>query len=201
MDIGILMENMDNFSVPKSKEPIFENWYIVRQFLQLNDIGYYKESMEGIDWQEGSTVGETEDYRNSMVKWTPKYQADKFKWLYERIWNWTNIANDELWNFDLIGFKDAPQYTRYEAPSGKYDWHMDIMGNGINHRKVSFVCELSHRFEGGKLQFKTGTGHTELDLGYGDAVFFPSFYLHRVTPITEGRRESLVQWISGKPYK
>ena len=78
---------------------------------------------------------------------------------------------------------------------------MDIMGSGINHRKVSFVCELGTNFQGGKLQFKTGAGHQEIDLNYGDAVLFPSFYLHRVTPLTKGTRESLVQWISGKPYK
>ena len=195
------MENMDNYSVPKSKEVIFQNWYIVRQFLLPEDVIYYKQSMSDIDWQESATVGHTDNYRNSWVKWTPKYQGEKFQWLYERIWNWTNIANDELWNFDLIGYKDAPQFTRYESPGGKYDWHMDIFGPGINHRKVSFVCELGTNFEGGKLQFKTGAGHEEIDLNYGDAVLFPSFYLHRVTPLTEGTRESLVQWISGKPYK
>ena len=195
------MVNMDNYSVPKSKEVVFENWYIVRKFLLPEDIIFYKQSMSGLNWDESSTVGDTDNYRNSWVKWTPKYQGDKFNWLYERIWNWTNIANDELWNFDLIGFKDSPQYTRYESPGGKYDWHMDIMGSGINHRKVSFVCELGTNFEGGKLQFKTGAGHQEIDLNYGDAVLFPSFYLHRVTPLTKGTRESLVQWISGKPYK
>ena len=195
------MVNMDNYSVPKSKEVVFENWYIVRQFLLPEDIIFYKQSMSGLNWDESSTVGDTDNYRNSWVKWTPKYQGDKFNWLYERIWNWTNIANDELWNFDLIGFKDSPQYTKYESPGGKYDWHMDIMGSGINHRKVSFVCELGTNFQGGKLQFKTGAGHQEIDLNYGDAVLFPSFYLHRVTPLTKGTRESLVQWISGKPYK
>ena len=195
------MVNMDNYSVPKSKEVVFENWYIVRKFLLPEDIIFYKQSMSGLNWDESSTVGDTDNYRNSWVKWTPKYQGDKFNWLYERIWNWTNIANDELWNFDLIGFKDSPQYTKYESPGGKYDWHMDIMGSGINHRKVSFVCELGTNFEGGKLQFKTEAGHQEIDLNYGDAVLFPSFYLHRVTPLTKGTRESLVQWISGKPYK
>ena len=98
------MENMDNYSVPKSKEVIFQNWYIVRQFLLPEDVIYYKQSMSDIDWQESATVGHTDNYRNSWVKWTPKYQGEKFQWLYERIWHWTNIANDELWNLDLIGY-------------------------------------------------------------------------------------------------
>jgi PKHD-type hydroxylase len=29
---------------------------------------------------------------------------------------------------------------------------------------------------------------------------FPSYTLHRVTPVTEGTRYSMVGWITGKPF-
>jgi PKHD-type hydroxylase len=35
----------------------------------------------------------------------------------------------------------------------------------------------------------------------GAAVLFPSFLLHRVTPVTRGTRKSLVLWVGGSPYK
>jgi len=35
----------------------------------------------------------------------------------------------------------------------------------------------------------------------GTLIAFPSHTLHEVTPITEGRRYSLVGWITGKPFK
>ena len=35
----------------------------------------------------------------------------------------------------------------------------------------------------------------------GAAVIFPSFYLHRITPITKGTRKSFVLWVGGEPYK
>ena len=33
----------------------------------------------------------------------------------------------------------------------------------------------------------------------GSAVVFPSYQLHRVSPVTEGRRVSLVGWVMGEP--
>jgi PKHD-type hydroxylase len=32
-------------------------------------------------------------------------------------------------------------------------------------------------------------------------TLFPSFVLHRVTPVTKGTRYSLVAWVSGPPFK
>jgi PKHD-type hydroxylase len=123
------------------------------------------------------------------------------EWLYDKIWHWTNVANDDLWNFSLGGFKDTAQYGEYEAPDGKYDYHMDIMGDTINHRKVSFICSLNNGYTGGHLEFLHGRDPVEIKLGPGDAVLFPSFYLHRVTPVLTGKRESIVQWVSGDPYR
>ena len=35
----------------------------------------------------------------------------------------------------------------------------------------------------------------------GAAIIFPSFYLHRVTPVTSGIRKSFVLWVGGEPYR
>jgi len=37
--------------------------------------------------------------------------------------------------------------------------------------------------------------------GKGVSTFFPSFTMHRVTPVTKGTRKSLVLWIGGEHYK
>ena len=47
-----------------------------------------------------------------------------------------------------------------------------------------------------KFQFK----NTEL-MKQGDAVIFASFLQHRVTPVTNGVRRSLVMWFGGEPFK
>ena len=41
----------------------------------------------------------------------------------------------------------------------------------------------------------------KIPLNKGDAVFFASFLVHRVKPVTSGVRKSLVQWFTGSPFK
>jgi len=35
----------------------------------------------------------------------------------------------------------------------------------------------------------------------GSIIVFPSFYQHKISPITKGVRNSLVMWTLGKPFK
>ena len=35
----------------------------------------------------------------------------------------------------------------------------------------------------------------------GSIIIFPSFVYHRVTPVTHGRRHSLVGWIAGPTFR
>jgi PKHD-type hydroxylase len=35
----------------------------------------------------------------------------------------------------------------------------------------------------------------------GTVLIFPSFLMHRVTPVTKGTRKALVFWTGGEPYK
>ena len=181
------------------RDAIFEKYYIVDDLYDEVEIKNIEKSIEHISYVQADTVSNDpdDDYRVSSVKWIP-FEND---WIYERIWEHSNIANNELWGFDVIGFKDSAQFTKYTAPTGKYDFHLDINGEGINHRKISIICPLNDDFEGGGVEFKTGRDTHALSLKKGQAVIFPSFFLHRVLPITKGVRKSLVQWVSGEPYR
>lgn len=37
--------------------------------------------------------------------------------------------------------------------------------------------------------------------GKGVGVLFPSYMMHRVTPVTKGTRKSLVLWVGGGHYR
>lgn len=158
------------------------------------------DSVDTLPIKKGSTLGSIEDYRVSHIKWIPKHKDVVYGWIYEKMWKWIEKANEENWKFDLTGFRNDAQYTEYYM-YGHYDWHLDLCGKDINHRKVSLTCNLNENYEGGDFQFKFGTGHSSIELEKGDAVIFPSFFMHRVTPVTKGIRKSLVQWTSGKPFK
>ena len=144
-----------------------------------------------------STISE---YRKSQIKWCP--QNDDWNWVYNKLHNMIREANDTMWKFDLSTMNEQIQYTEYYEGGGHYDPHMDC-GIGIQYqRKVSVTVQLSSpdEYEGGDLEFNIGKRMTA-QRNQGAAVIFPSFYLHRVTPVTKGTRKSFVLWVGGEPYR
>lgn len=139
------------------------------------------------------------DHRKSEISWIP--QNDDFLWIYERITELSMAANAQMWNFDLWGYQDDLQYTVYNGGGGHYDWHTDV-GPGMSNRKLSCVIQLSDPkdYEGGVLEINNGN-IIQIPKERGLVCFFASFTLHRVTPVTSGKRTSLVSWISGPNFK
>jgi PKHD-type hydroxylase len=138
--------------------------------------------------------------RESKVVWiTPD---SEIKWVYQRLTDIIMKLNEDYFRFDLFGFIEGFQFTEYNAPSGHYGKHIDSMFNGTV-RKLSFVLQLSDPkdYEGGELRIHLNDTPDVMKKERGTVVAFPSPTLHEVTPITEGRRYSLVGWITGKPFK
>jgi PKHD-type hydroxylase len=142
---------------------------------------------------EESTVS---DYRVSDISWVDENLETQ--WLYDKITQYAKTANEQMWNFDIWGYHDQLQYTTYYGDGGHYDWHADL-GPGISNRKLSVVLQLSDpgEYEGGELQMNVGSTILTVPKELGLICFFPSFLLHRVTPLTSGVRKSLVTWLCG----
>ena len=140
------------------------------------------------------------EIRESKVVWiTPDPEIN---WVYQRLTDIITRLNEDYFRFDLFGFTEGFQFTEYNAPSGHYGKHVDSMFNGTV-RKLSFVLQLSNPkdYEGGELQIHLSDNPETMKKEQGTVIAFPSPTLHEVTPITEGRRYSLVGWITGKPFK
>ena len=118
-------------------------------------------------------------------------------------------ANDVSWNFDLHSLPEQIQYTEYYGTdNGHYGWHADIGPDILSSRKVSITVQLSeaNEYEGGDLQLFRGGDYKEesFDTAYrgaGSVFIFPSYLLHRVTPVTKGTRKSFVLWLGGGHYR
>jgi PKHD-type hydroxylase len=154
--------------------------------------------------QAATTVADENDvvseYRKSEIAWLDDNQETR--WLYEKIADLCKIANRNMWNFDIWGYQDSFQYTVYYGDGGHYDWHVDL-GPGISNRKISFVLQLSDpgEYDGGDLQMNPGGQIMTVPKGLGTLCFFPSFMLHRVTPLNSGVRKSLVNWFCGANFR
>jgi len=142
-----------------------------------------------------------ESVRKSNVKWLP--YDKQWEWVYDKLTDYITEANKTLWGFNLHTIIDNIQYTEYEGNGGHYDWHLDIGPYSINHRKVSVVIQLSepHEYVGGDLELHPGNSSFAVPRKKGAVILFPSFILHRVTPLTSGLRRSLVLWAGGESYK
>jgi PKHD-type hydroxylase len=123
-------------------------------------------------------------------------------WFYEKIASASANLNERFFKFDLHGFDEGLQFTRYVAPGGKYEAHVDKIYN-YKVRKLSIVVQLTDptTYEGGQFELIDQNDPESLPKDIGTMLVFPSYSLHRVTPVTEGTRYSLVGWISGKPFK
>lgn len=140
------------------------------------------------------------EIRESQIVWiTPDAEIS---WAYRRLTDIIMKLNADYFRFDLFGFIEGFQFTEYNAPSGHYGKHVDSMYNGTV-RKLSFVLQLSDPkdYEGGELQIHLSDTPEIMKKEQGTLIAFPSPTLHEVTPVTEGRRYSLVGWITGKPFK
>jgi PKHD-type hydroxylase len=141
-----------------------------------------------------------DEVRNSEIHWI-KHDDDS-KWLYDRIAKLIMLANRDKWNFSLHSILDDIQYTKYYDTGNHYDWHLDLGHGRSNHRKVSITVQLSDPddYEGGDFQIMAGPNPVTLSKTKGTVLLFPSYLLHRVTPVTKGTRKTLVLWVGGHPF-
>lgn len=149
----------------------------------------------GVDSQ--GIEGSDSKIRRSQVRFV---EPGELTWVKKRLTQLLKGAN-QIYRFDVEGIKEM-QIAKYdESEQGFFDWHMDI-STGFLSRKISLSVPLNSpdEYEGGDLEFNEGIPRT-LPQKEGCVVSFPSFVLHRVTPVTKGCRYSLVGWVHGPDWR
>ena len=178
------------------------------------------------DWQEKESMIQKDkgnkieqnfkedlDYRNTTLFVPPKPD----EWLFGKILNAIQSFNmqEEGYQFDIHGLAEPPNVMRYRAPDldpnnkpGKYDWHMDVGPGPVpSMRKISYSILLNPgEYVGGELCFHIGRnmdphpGQKEAS-AIGNMVIFPSYMVHKVTPMVQGTRYAVVGWAHGNSFR
>tara|TARA_R110000803_G_scaffold18626_1_gene49461 strand:+ start:233 stop:832 length:600 start_codon:yes stop_codon:yes gene_type:complete len=144
-----------------------------------------------------------EKVRKSNVAWINE------PWVYREIRPYLELANKQAnWNFEINGYEPI-QFTEYKTGQF-YGYHMDSFYEG-HRRKLSMTVNLTEgrEYGGGDLYFKSidrnkleVTEFTNKEFrSKGTLCVFPSYEIHKVTPVTKGTRYSLVLWSVGDPFK
>jgi PKHD-type hydroxylase len=178
---------------------------------EIIKLGTAKKSKKGF-------LGDKDEYnpivRNSNIVWLNQ------KWIFDIMSNYINLANTNSgWNVQTNWMENV-QFTNYNK-NGHYDWHVDCYDKPYGDeshenirgkiRKLSCIINLSDgdKFEGGDLFIaedisdkpeKKVTRIAELRK-QGSIIVFPSYTLHKVSPVLKGKRNSLVCWSLGEPWR
>jgi len=186
-----------------------QNYYYFSQGFSSEELDKIYKDVATIPFQKAATgesnEGTDDSVRSSQIKWIPVMQ--EWAWLYDKLLKMIVEANDNLWNFNLHSVLDNIQYTEYHASeNGHYGWHQDIGPGALSTRKISVTVQLSDpsEYEGGDLEYFKGGNPNEalkVEKNKGLVFIFPSFMMHRITPVTKGTRRSFVLWVGGNPYK
>lgn len=183
-----------------------ENWTYNDEIFSVEECDKIIEYAETLE-EKYAMIGDTDnpinfEFRKSKVCWILP-NNDSY-WIFDRMFYYADMMNARFYRFNLVGC-EMMQYTKYKKKKHKYDVHVDYH---VDHerqlvRKLSGVLFLSDpsEYEGGKFQIiGKDSIYTTVEQKRGRVIFFPSFFLHRVTPVTSGTRRSLVIWLMGPPF-
>ena len=140
--------------------------------------------------------------KNSFIR-----ENEETTWLFEKCRNIVNKINEETFGYDLSYGFDYFQYAEYNE-NDQFNFHLDTM-LGKNSKidkprklSISLILSDNSEYEGGDFQFYMGgTGVDTIEQAKGRFILFPSFLVHRVTPIKSGVRKSLVFWMQGPKFR
>ena len=145
-------------------------------------------------------IEQTKQIRNSNISWIDDW------WVKKELEPYVKRANEMAgWNFNFTK-SEASQFTIYE-PGEYYDWHRDAQNYPYTQgeqkgliRKLSVTVSLSNPedYEGGFLEFARENDFNKKHF-YKVREILPKGSIC-VSPVTKGRRLSLVQWNLGDSY-
>ena len=163
---------------------------IVKEVESVPEI-QFNSAQIGNDYSNGEYLA----VRNSKISWWQESH-----WVSSIFSHYINIANRALWEYDLT-YLNGIQVSTYDV-NGHYKWHSDYgTSNDQRHtRKLSASLLITDpsEYEGGHLELVDYHNNIlQPPQTKGTMIIFDSRIPHRVTPVTKGKRISLVTWMLG----
>ena len=157
------------------------------------------EAAEGAPGRVYGNGGDTVDRARRDVHSVLVERDETGEWLFARLDDLFATAADAF-GLPVGPITEPVQILRYDVGGHFAMWHSDAGLDAQDRRRISMSLELSERadYDGGELEVMPDWLGRTRTLPRGSAQLFPSRALHRVTPVTRGRRWALVAW-TGAP--
>lgn len=206
--------NKAGYHIPTVEHPDKQTIVYWENWLSPEDIETLQSYLDHTEKKDAKIVVSShsqivsDSVRHTEVVWYEHTEAHRDIW--QKITHTVAEVNERFFNMALTQCEPAQLalYTAAKDPDGvnsHYDWHWDMLtpAPGVP-RKLSMCLMLSDpaEFEGGDLEVMAGSAvPLKLQQQQGRAWFFPSYLLHRVTPVTQGTRRSMVVWAGGPGFR
>lgn len=172
----------------------------IENVLDKDEVRQCRTELEAADWQDGtSTAGSLARQAKHNLQ-----LADSAA-LSVRLGNHIlqKLGSHPLFVSAALPAKIYPPKFNCYADGGDYGTHVDsalmqVPGTSIMLRSdVSATLFLSEpdEYDGGELEIEASFGVQAIKLAAGSLILYPSSSLHRVTPVTRGRRVASFFWI------
>ncbi len=197
---------------------VYERSRVTHEFCYCDD-AYSQQELETIQLycnslskKQGEINGDTEAYDSFRISDISFFDRNnETNWFFVKTNSIITHLNNLYYGFNLNGYSSF-QYTEYtDKDKGRYNYHMDMdFGFSPNPqrisystRKLSFILFMSNKdeYEGGELKLMMSESDERvIEQKRGRIVVFPSFMLHKITPVTKGIRKSIVTWVEGPKF-
>lgn len=177
----------------------FEKIFSEEECQRIIDLAQEGALQQGKTWN-GKSYAVDVERRSVKTVYIGRTAANR--WVFDRMDQYFQTVAAVL-GIDVAETREDLKLMFYNAGDHFNAWHMDVGPNHATARKISMSVELSPAgsYEGGLLEIMPDALAPALKVGQGGGIAFPSFRVHRVTPVVSGKRVSLVNWISGPPYR
>lgn len=152
--------------------------------------------------EQGSIGSESDgevdlDTRKSTISWL------KSKHLRDELDEFIQEINHGFFDLNIDDLTYSYQITLYDDTNDHYDWHQDRFEDDeldedrfVRELSMSICLSPTEFYEGAEFFIEDGsdTNIRVFKMKYGDFCIFPSTVNHKVNPLREGERLSLVAW-------
>lgn len=183
-----------------------EWWFYEKNVIDESTICKIENYLEGKELISNREMNDVYDknIRSSEIYWMKEEgDEDELMPIYTDVTYKMRQINDCMWKYRVNGWEPF-QYSQYdESYSGHFNWHIDVHPkfnvDDPDPRKISFSVGLSNinDYDGGDFMIKIDRNEKVFKLDRGDVIAFPSWMLHKVSPVIKGLRRTLVGWGNG----
>ena len=127
----------------------------------------------------------------------------------EKLEDFIYDANDEFFHYDIFDISNFHylNINEYDEENNSYDWHVDCNNYG-SEEDLKLTCLLNistEPYDEGRLHLH-GTSVEDQerifkDFKPGHALLFTAYRMHKVEPITSGKRKTLSYWVRGPAWR